>query len=158
VRSVHLVVLLALAACTPRAPAPSRNPTGPAAPGVTVTLRWAAPVDLDLYVTDPGLETLYFANPRTASGGALERDVRCAGQQPGEQAERARWTKPPPGRYRVGVDFPETCRGRASEVPYALTVEVDGRRQEIAARARRGERQPLVLEFTVAGPPAGEVR
>ena len=125
---------------------------------MTVTLRWTAPVDLDLYVTDPVLETVYFANPSSASGGVLERDARCAEQQPGEQMERARWTKPPPGRYRVGVDFLETCSGRVTDVSYALTVEVDGRRQEITPRAHRGERQPLVLEFTVAGPPAGEVR
>ena len=155
-RTVALAVLVA--ACARQVATRSPGPAEPPGPGVTVTLRWTAPVDLDLYVTDPGLETLYFANPRTASGGVLERDARCAEQQPGEQAERARWTKPPPGRYRVGVDFLETCSGRATEVPYALTVEVDGRRQEITPRAHRGERQPLVLEFTVAGPPAGEVR
>ena len=123
-----------------------------------MTLRWTAPVDLDLYVTDPGLETLYFANARTASGGVVERDARCAEQQPGEQTEQARWTKPPPGRYRIGVDFLETCSGRATEALYTLTVEVDGRRQEISGRARRGEREPRVLEFTVAAPAAEEVR
>ncbi|HYY05954.1 MAG TPA: hypothetical protein VE997_05210 [Candidatus Limnocylindria bacterium] len=155
-----LGLLVLLAACARQAPAPP----GPAAPeplepGVTVTLRWTAPVDLDLYVTDPGLETLYFANPRTASGGVLERDARCAGREPGEQVERARWTRPPPGRYRVGVDFLETCAGgTAKEVPYALLVEVDGARQEVTGRARLAERQPLVLEFRVPAPAAREVR
>src|SRR5205823_5703617 len=158
-RRAALGLLALVAACARHTPPPPRPaPPEPPRSGVTVTLRWTAPVDLDLYVTDPELETLYFANPRTVSGGVLERDSRCAEQQPGEHAERARWTKPPPGRYRVGVDFLETCSGRTAEVPYALTVEVDGRRQEIAPRARRGERQPLVLEFTVAGPAAGEVR
>ena len=153
--------LLALAtACARQAPPPpAPAPPEPPRPGVTVTLRWTAPVDLDLYVTDPALETVYFANPRTASGGVLERDARCAGQEPGEQLERARWTNPPPGRYRVGVDFLETCGGGASaEVPYSLLVEVDGVRQEIVGRARRAERQPLVLEFNVAAPAAGKVR
>ena len=143
---------LVLGACARQAP-PSVRSGAPEAPrpGVTVTLRWTAPVDLDLYVTDPVLETVYFANPRTASGGILEHDARCAGRQPGEQAERARWTDPPPGKYRVGVDFPEACASRMSEAPWAMTVEVDGRRQEITGRARVAEREPLVLEFTVPG-------
>jgi len=93
-----------------------------------------------------------------ASGGILERDARCAGREPGEQVERARWTSPPPGRYRVGVDFLETCGGASEEVPYTLLVEVDGVRQELTGRARLAERQPLVLEFRVAAPAAREVR
>jgi uncharacterized protein YfaP (DUF2135 family) len=148
--AIGLAVLLA--ACG-RAPGPLPVARAePSRPGVTVTLRWNAAVDLDLYVTDPGLETVYFANPRAASGGVLERDARCAERQPGERVERARWTSPPPGRYRVGVDFLEKCGGGESEVPYALAVEVDGARQETTGRARLAERQPLVLEFNVAAP------
>lgn len=151
--------LLLLAACARGAASPpSPAPPEPPRRGLTVTLRWAAPVDLDLYVTDPALETVYFANPRSASGGLLEQDARCAEQRPGEQAERARWTDPPAGRYRVGVDFPEACAGsRVADVPWSLTVDVDGRRQEATGRARLAERQPAVLEFTVAAPAAGGI-
>jgi len=158
VSRLRLVLLVAVAACARHAAPPPAQPPEPAGPGVTVTLRWTAPVDLDLYVTDPVLETVYFANPRSASGGVLERDARCADDQTGERVERARWTKPPPGRYRVGVDFLETCRGRVADTPYALTVDVDGHREQVARRARRGEREPLVVEFTVAAPAAEEVR
>jgi|SRR5437870_6333810 len=126
---------------------------GAAEADLTVTLRWDAAVDLDLYVTDPVLETAYFANPHTASGGVLERDARCAGRTPGEQTERVRWTRPPAGRYRVGVDFLEAC-GKASErvAPYRLQVEIDGSRQELSGRARLAEREPRVFEFTVPPP------
>ena len=145
---IGAVLVLVVAACARQAPPLPSAPAAPL-PGVTVTLRWSAPVDLDLYVTDPVLETVYFANSRAASGGVLERDTRCAGRQPGEQAERVRWTNPPPGRYRVGVDFPEACGAPTREAPWALTVEVDGRRQELTGHARLAEREPLVLEFTV---------
>src|SRR5438128_3911719 len=158
-RRAALGLLALVAACARHTPPPPRPaPPEPPRSGVTVTLRWTAPVDLDLYVTDPSLETVYFANPRTASGGVLERDARRAGREPGEQADRARWTNPPPGRYRVGVDFLETCGGAAEEVPYSLLVEVDGVRQELTGRARRAERQHLVVEFSVAAPAAGEMR
>jgi len=118
-------------------------------PGVTVTLRWTASVDLDLYVTDPDLETAYFANPRTRSGGVLARDARCADGPPGARTEQVHWTTPPPGRYRVGVDFPEVCGSGPAQVGYLVTIDVEGRRQERDGRARLLEREPQVLEFEV---------
>jgi len=149
------VLLLVAVGCRARTPPPPPLEVSP--PGVTVTLRWTAAVDLDLYVTDPSLETAYFANPRTASGGVLEVDARCADPPRDDHSERVRWTKPPPGRYRVGVDFLETCRGRPREAPFSLTVDVDGHRQVVTGRARHAERDPRVFEFTVAAPAAGEV-
>ncbi|HLY37803.1 MAG TPA: hypothetical protein VKU61_07195 [Candidatus Binatia bacterium] len=143
-----LAVLALLAACARQAPAPPVA-TEPVQPGVTVTLRWSAAVDLDLYVTDPSLETVYFGNPRTASGGRIERDARCADGATGEHVERARWERPPPGRYRVAVDFIERCAGRDDEAAYELTVDVDGRRIDVPGRARLGVRDARVLEFAV---------
>jgi uncharacterized protein YfaP (DUF2135 family) len=130
-------------------------PAVPAADArLAVTLLWTAPVDLDLYVTDPGLETLYFANPRPRSGGVLERDARCADPEPsGPRIERARWTDPPPGRYRVGVDYPEACGGRAAAVPYRLVVDSAGRRQDLTGRAEPLVRDARVLEVVVGHQP-----
>jgi hypothetical protein len=123
---------------------------------LTVTLLWDAAVDLDLYVTDPALETVYYANSHARSGGVLEKDVRCADGSRGEQVERARWTAAPPGRYRVGVDFPETCADKAPrEVPYRLMIEVDGRQEEVRGRARLDERDARAFEFTVPAPKEG---
>ncbi len=69
-RRAALGLLVLATACARHASLPPpAGPPEPPRPGVTVTLRWTAAVDLDLYVTDPALETVYFANPRTASGG-----------------------------------------------------------------------------------------
>src|SRR5687767_8083414 len=83
--------LAALGACG-RAAAPADVPSPPsAAPvpadGLRVTLLWSEPVDLDLYVTDPARETVYFGNGASRSGGRLERDTRCAEGRAGPGAE-----------------------------------------------------------------------
>jgi uncharacterized protein YfaP (DUF2135 family) len=117
--------------------------------GATVTLLWDGPVDLDLYVTDPSLETFYFAN----RGAAFERDARCADETAGPRSEVARWSTPPPGRYRVGVDFPEACAGASLEtMSYRLVIDVSGQREVILGQARRGQRVPVVREFEVVRP------
>ena len=150
-RAVAIGLLVAGCARGPAPPPPA--PPSLAAPGLVVTLVWNAPVDLDLYVTDPARETLYYANPRTASGGSLEADQRCAGRSVGPQVERARWTAPPPGRYRVGVDFPEVCEGRLAAVPFRLVVDEGGRRREQVGTARTRARVLDVLEIDVGGSP-----
>lgn len=123
---------------------------------LTVTLLWDAAVDLDLYVTDPAGETVYYANARSRSGGALERDARCAGRAGGEQVERTRWTNAPAGRYRVGVDFPEACEEKAPpEVPYRLVIDANGRRQEVRGRAKLAERDARAFELTLPLPEEG---
>ena len=117
---------------------------------LTVTLVWDAAVDLDLYVTDPGLESVYYANPHARSGGALEKDARCADGGRGERMERALWTAAPAGRYRIGVDYPETCQDEApKEVPYRLVIEIDGQREEVRGRARLNDRDARAFEFSV---------
>jgi hypothetical protein len=131
----------------PPVPRPSVESPGGAA--LTVTLAWTDPVDLDLYVTDPSGETVYFGNPHGASGGVLERDARCADGAAGEHEERTVWTDAPSGRYRVGVDFMEPCDGRRKEAEYRVVVSIGDRREETRGRIRLGQRQTRVVEFTV---------
>ena len=149
-RASVVAAVAVLAGCAARGAAPPPPSVAPAG-GLVVTLTWSAPVDLDLYVTDPDLESVYFANPRSRSGGVLERDARCADGAGAGSEERVRWTTPPPGRYRVGVDYIEACARAADEVGYRLVVDEGGRRQETTGRARRAERDPRVVEFTIGG-------
>lgn len=122
----------------------------PVSEGLVVRLAFPAGVDLDLYVTDPRLETVYYANTPSVSGGRLLRDRRCADPEPGEvRIETLRFDAPPPGRYRIGVDFPHRCEGGPDEVAYALSIEQRGVREEQRGLARWLEFTSIVHEFDV---------
>ena len=125
------------------------------AEGLRITLSWTEPVDLDLYVTDPSQETVYFAHPRSVSAGSLNSDVACgdlAREKSGTTTmERAEWTRPPAGRYRVGVDFSDDCGSAIDEAHYRLVLEISGRHEERTGVVRRTIFEPVVLEFDVPG-------
>jgi hypothetical protein len=104
--------------------------TAPAGDALVVRLAFGADADLDLYVTDPSLETVYYANTPAVSGGALLADRRCDGPpgdgaaaEAGVRIETVRFERPPPGRYRIGIDFPHRCDGGPDEVPFAVSVD-----------------------------------
>ncbi|MBM4383027.1 MAG: hypothetical protein FJ091_06610 [Deltaproteobacteria bacterium] len=54
----------------------------PSGGALRIRLAFGAQADLDLYVTDPLAETIYFANERAAAGGRLVADVRCDSKTP----------------------------------------------------------------------------
>jgi len=135
--AIRLATVSIVAALVCGCAARQRMPTPPEAatagsPGtdaLRIVLLWGEAVDLDLYVTDPALETVYFANTPSASGGRLERDASCRDTQ-AARSETIRWRDPPPGRYRVGVDFMDRCGRNTREVPYRVVVDVRGKRLE----------------------------
>ncbi len=120
------------------------------APGtLRFALAFGAGADLDLFVTGPRYESVYFANTPSAIGGALESDVRC--DAPAPRIETITFPDPPPGPYRVSIDFPERCDGLDTAVPFAVTV----RRRDNPAHAkthgiiRPGEFLTIVLETDI---------
>jgi hypothetical protein len=119
--------------------------------GVVVRLAFGAEVDLDLYVTDPLLETVYFARHESRTGGVIVRDVRC--DTPGARIEEVRFAEPWPGRYRVGVDFPRRCDGttRPDPAPYAVTVHANGEIHRTSGIVDPERFEIVVLEFEVEG-------
>ena len=121
---------------------------GPAAPegSLRVRLAFEDDVDLDLFVSDPLKETVYFANDRSQSGGALDADARC--ETPGPRIEQVSWSTPLPGRYRVGVDFPRRCGGRTrGRAPFAIAVERGGSRTLHRGVIDAGVFLPIVDRF-----------
>lgn len=114
---------------------------------LVVRLAFEADADLDLYVSDPLDETVYYANTPVRSGGALDADRRCEGAGP--RVETVRFANPLPGRYRVGVDFQERCHGASDRVPWAISIDHAGARRQLRGLAEWNVFASRVDEFTV---------
>lgn len=128
----------------------------PAAPdGLRVRLAFGAEVDLDLYVTDPSEETVYHGNTPSRSGGALAEDRRCI--HPAPRIETIRFPAPlAPGRYRIGIDYPEACGEARAPAPFAVAVDGAGGRTLHRGLARHRIFEPIVVELEIG--PDGERR
>jgi hypothetical protein len=125
----------------------------PPGEGLRVLLAFGPEVDLDLYVTDPLRETVYFANSPGASGGRLEADLHCRSPVAGDRVEEVGFAEPPPGRYRVGVDYPASCGPRAP-AGYALAVVRGGDVEIHVGTLRPLEFRLAALDFELPGEPA----
>ena len=124
----------------------------PSGTGLRVALAWNAPVDLDLYVTDPAAETTYFANRVSRTGVRLVRDARCEHVTAGERGlEQVVAAAPPPGRYRIGVDFIDACGSRLGRVPFRVVVAVGDERQEVTGEVGLSAFEAVVAEIDVRG-------
>jgi len=145
---------LALAAGCASTPAPLVAPLrAPPAPGeLRVELVFGEGADLDLYLTDPSQETVYYANtPSRVNAGRLEADLRC--DAPGPRVEAVLFEDAPPGRYRVGVDHAESCAGGSAAQAFLVTVEPGGgERRELRGEISRGRFLVQVLEFSLPEP------
>jgi len=102
---------------------------------IRVHLAFGPEVDLDVYVTGPLEETVYYANSPSGIGGELLEDRRCAHE--GVRVETVRFPLRP-GAYRVGVDYP---------LPFALLVETPSGREGLRGLAAHQVFEPVVFEF-----------
>lgn len=75
---------------------------------IRITLQWdTEDVDMDLHVTDPPGEEIFFGNRTSTSGGELDRDDDVCGQpDDGQSIENVFWpeSSAPSGTYTVEVD------------------------------------------------------
>jgi hypothetical protein len=115
--------------------------------GVVVRLAFGADADLDLYVTDPLLDTVYFARHETRTGGRIEADVRC--DSTGPRIEEVRFEDPLPGRYRIGIDYPRACDGASESAAYAVAAYASGESYTTQGSVTLERFEVVVLEFDV---------
>ncbi len=117
-------------------------------------LAFGEEADLDIYVTDPLFETVYFANHTSKSGGHIIRDVRCDTE--GSRIEEVRFASPLPGKYRVGVDLPERCDEKQDSAAYAVSVSGRGVNKQIQGVVPLEHFQVIVLEFDLPADLSGD--
>jgi uncharacterized protein YfaP (DUF2135 family) len=139
--AILLALVLGLAAYFTRGywlPAPRPpEPTRVAALGtgdVQVTLIWNSYNDLDLYVTDPAGDTIFWLQPTSPSGGQLDVDANynCIRDMTANPVENIFWlaAHAPQGDYAVGVKYYQNCPPAPMSESYTVRVLVDGNVQE----------------------------
>jgi hypothetical protein len=150
-----LVSATAQLSCFARSPAklPER-PVHSGLPGrdsgtLEIRLHFGPEADLDLHVTDPEQETVYFGNNPSLAGGVLANDLRC--DAPSPRVERVEFAAPKPGRYRVGVDYARRCRRVRGPVPYEIEVRGGELDLRLQGEILPGRFQNIALEFDLEG-------
>lgn len=94
--------------------------TGP----VRVTLIWDNGDDLDLWVTEPGGETVSYRTDAVPSGGYLDRDDNvgtCLSDPEAGGVENTVWDPAPSGTYTVQLSSFEDC---VPDSPASYTIQV----------------------------------
>ncbi len=110
---------------TPRpSPTPPVLGTGP----IQITLAWNTIDDLDLYVTDPGQQTVFFNNRVIPSGGRLDVDANADCVAVTENpVENVFWASTPPsGLYLIEVRLFRRCSQVTAPIPFTVTVRKSG--------------------------------
>ena len=160
--SSNLGVALCLAIALPgsvsdeAAPLPTRFPPPPRqASGLQIRLVFGAEADVDLFVTDPDLETLYFGNNPSLGGGVLAEDIRCNAATP--HAEVVTFGNARPGRYRVGVEHARRCTRSRLPVPYRVEVLSGESNWSVEGELAPGAFDNRVVEFDLRGSAARRV-
>ncbi len=90
-----------------------------------VELVWEDPVDLDLFLTDPTGETIYFANRVSKSGNRMGTESGCKDieKKKSSYRETAVIQKAKAGRYRVSVDFIKDCGNTSLEAKFGVILK-----------------------------------
>jgi hypothetical protein len=129
----------------PGFPAPNTQPLGTG--DVQVTLRWEGEADLDLHVTDPNGEEIWFGNANSASGGILDVDANGACEGAARPVENVYWPtgNAPAGSYNVVVVYYQTC-ANTEPANYEVTVTIDGEVFDVinAQIDTEGEEHPVI--------------
>ena len=116
---------------------------------VQITLIWSTSSDVDLHVIDPDGEEIYYADPRSSSGGWLDVDIIPDCNDDSQHVENVFWPtgQAPSGRYRVRVHlFSSICE--TPPIPVHVIVHYDGRSYEYNLELRSYDQMLDVTTFS----------
>ncbi len=90
-----------------------------------IELVWESPVDLDLFLTDPTGETVYFANRISKSGVRMGLESGCGeiSKNPTSYRESVKIEKALLSRYRVSVDFIKDCGNTSLDAEFDVILK-----------------------------------
>jgi hypothetical protein len=109
----------------------------PAPGSMSISLSWNGDADLDLHVTDPAGETIYYFHPTSASGAGLNRDRQCGGDLATTEVVSYSSNQAPGGKYLISVHHFRSC-GQPADVPWKITVDSDRGSQTFTGVIRPG--------------------
>lgn len=123
------------------------------------SLIWENRNDLDLHITTPSGEEIYYGSKRASCGGVLDVDQNVHGENP-KPVENTRWAKGscPRGNYDVWVEnynFHRDPSGNgepsAKDTPFKVEIEINGKIEHFEgiskAQKTRGESKVKVGTF-----------
>ena len=101
---------------------------------VEIALMWNTSDDLDLHVTAPSGEEIYFGNPKSACGGWLDVDMNISGGGGNfslQPVEHIRWLEgeAPEAEYHVYVKL-YTYRSGEAPVPFTVCIKANNEVKE----------------------------
>jgi hypothetical protein len=105
---------------------------------IQIELTWDGNADLDLHVTDPYGETIYYFHPNSQSGGTFEDDRECYNNN--GQAERVIYNdgSAAAGNYQISVHYFRAC-GEPRDAHWNLSVTADNHSQNYSGTIKPGE-------------------
>lgn len=113
---------------------------------VQVSLTWNTTADLDLYVTEPSGEVIWYSHRTSATGGQLDVD-----DTNGYGPENIFWPvgSAPPGQYSV------TVKHYSGSLPttYRVTVTVDGSSSDYSGTLTSSKEEDFITDFSVGETP-----
>lgn len=118
---------------------------------IQVTLRWTTTDDLDLAVTDPSGNVVFYGNPSVPSGGQLDVDANagCSGQT-NSPIENIFWPAAgaPQGNYNIEVNLFSRCTQNTAPIPFEVRLLVQGNVQTLSGTVG-GDSQTAQFPFSL---------